>query len=721
LYDEFLHQAAPVLIADVHTRLMPPHHCFARLLSSLEVLELTNFLAALFIPPDTLALSVRLSAPQIEGKNYLHARTERPQEILDFHPGERADCRHGIKKQWCGICKREAQPSRPKSKLPRLDVFDLILPILQVPPGENLDSRLWFPEGKTLYEFQRKGIRFLIEHPNALLGDEMGLGKSIQAIVSVRILFRLARITSALIVCPKSLVSDWENKLWEWAPELATLRIEGSVDLRKQAWEATIPVKIVTYETLREDIEVAREGSVDLCILDEAQKIKNKEAAISRSCKRIRNRWAWALSGTPLENKVEDLLSVFDFVRAGLLEDSDVYRREILKRKIAPFVLRRRKSDYAEILDLPEKLYDLRWLELLPRQKEAYDRAEREGIVYLSEQGDSLKVTHVLALITKLKQLCNFDPVSEESCKLDFVSDQLDELAEQSPDEKTLIFSQYPDKTLTFVEQALLRLSPLKFHGGLSQKQRDEVLSLFEKDDSKKILLLSLKAGGLGLSMSRASRVYHFDLWWNPAVASQAEDRAHRIGQKRPVFVTSFLVGGTVEERIHKILQRKKQLFGEVVDDLTDTDLETKLSEEELFGLFGLRPTRRTTAKPLRRTLEDLSPRQFEELVESLFKRMGYSTKLTRASRDGGVDIFARRMTDVTRENLIIQCKHYPRGTVGVNEARALNGLLTPDFTGAVLVTSGQFSGDCRGFCNRTRIRLVDGTELNQLLEKHHL
>ena len=382
--------------------------------------------------------------------------------------------------------------------------------------------------------------------------------------------------------------------------------------------------------------------------------------------------------------------------------------------------------EHAEQLKLPEKVSKVRWLDLLPRQRDAYGRAETEGIVHLNELGETVTLQHVFALITALKQICNLDRTSGESCKLEFMEEQIEELAEQNPDEKVLIFSQYPEKTLPYVKEALARWSPLLYTGNLSIKQRDEMRRRFQNEEEAKILLVSLQAGGQGLTFHRANRVYLFDLWWNPAVMDQAQARAYRIGQKRTVFATSFLIKNTIEERIHEILQRKRRLFEEVLDELTDVQVEATLNEQELFGLFGLQPPRIRGEAPRKppgaaheTDFDRLSPRDFEQAVANVFRGMGYSVKLTQFTRDGGIDIYARKQTDASREELIIQCKHYPNRAVGVAEARELNGLLEQQHTGGVLVTSGTFSGECREFCKTKRIRLVERSELLAMLGKY--
>lgn len=560
------------------------------------VVDLKALFGLLSATPKIASFFAALRRPSSIGKS--KNADDNVQQNFEHGTEGETQCRHGLKKAWCSICRREVAPKSPTPGSPGIDILELIWPLFQPPPGESLNSRLWFPEGHTPFAFQLTGIKFLAEHPLALLGDEMGLGKSIQAIIAVRLLIRSGKIGKVLIICPKSLLTDWEEKLWDWAPEVTVTKLDGSVDCRSQVWLANPPhhVRIVTYETLSRDIDVAGKVRFDLCILDEGQRIKNPGAGISKACKRAQAERRWVLSGTPLENKLEDLVSLFQFITPGLLQESDAFRPQYVKAKIAPYALRRRKSEHAAELNLPDKRHDVRWLDLLPKQREAYERTESYGVKRLSKHGEPVSLTHVLALITQLKLICNYDNESNESCKLEFISEQLAELFDQNPDEKVLIFSQYPEKTLPYLERAFSQWSPLTFAGSLTGKQRDTMLDRFRDSETHKILLVSLKAGGLGLTLHRANHVYHYDLWWNPAAASQAEDRVHRIGQQRTVFATSFLVRNTIEERIHQILEKKKRLFGEVVDDLTDKDLESKLTEEELFGLFGLSPPRRRAA-----------------------------------------------------------------------------------------------------------------------------
>ncbi len=425
------------------------------------------------------------------------------------------------------------------------------------------------------------------------------------------------------------------------------------------------------------------------------------------------------MSGTPLENRVEELISIFAYLKPGLLHYDDAAHPQRVKAAIKPYFLRRRKIDVLD--DLPAKNCDEVWLDLTPAQREAYDRAEKEGVIALNEQGDSVTVQHVLALITKLKQICNVEPISKESCKLEYLMEQLPEIIEQGG--KSLIFSQYPDKTLKFLEPELRQFSPLVYHGMLSDTQRDKIIDDFQNKDNCKALLMSVKAGGLGLTLTRANFVFHFDLWWNPSVAAQAEDRAHRIGQKKSVYVTSIFTVNTIEEKIQLLLKRKRKLFASVIDDLSDTNLSVTLDEEELFGLFNLQKgkAKSTSQKVSAELLSRLSPLQFENVISTLYEKMGYHVKLTPRTRDKGIDIYAKRISETGSEVMAIQCKHYPKGAVGVEHARALYGVIhdQPSITKGVLITSGSFSRDCKDFVSDKRIELFDINIVCGLLGKY--
>lgn len=690
--------------------------------------DFTAWLKEQLFYPEIELFSMLIESPRKAGKAYRES-SEKEQSSLFDEVEEDKDCIHGLKKSWCAICNQKEKRER-QSVSSQVDIFDIIFPILQPPLGENFDSPIAFPSD--LYPFQRNGVKFLAENERALLADEMGLGKSIQTIVALRVLFRKGAITNGLILCPKSLLTDWEKKLWDWAPEIRVIKVRGSREQRQISWNTPAHLYLTTYETLRQDLsnslgnsdlEDVAKKEFDVAVLDEIQKIKNPGADVTKATRQLVTPRSWGLSGTPLENRVEELISIFAYLKPGLLHYDDAAHPQKVKAAIKPYFLRRRKVDVLD--DLPAKNCDEVWLELTPAQREAYDRAEKEGVVALNEQGDSITVQHVLALITKLKQICNVEPISKESCKLDYLMEQLPEIIEQ--DGKSLIFSQYPDKTLKFLKQELNQYNPDVYHGMLSDNQRDKIIDEFQNKDDCKTLLMSVKAGGLGLTLTRANFVFHFDLWWNPSVAAQAEDRTHRIGQKKPVYVTSIFTVNTIEEKIQLLLNKKRALFASVIDDLSDTNLSVTLDEEELFGLFNLQKGKRggskksDSQKASAALLSRLLPLQFENVISALYEKMGYHVKLTPQTRDKGIDIYAKRISETGSEVLAIQCKHYPEGTVGVEHARALYGVIhaQPSITKGVLITSGSFSRDCKDFVNDKRIELFDVNIVCGLLEKY--
>lgn len=462
------------------------------------------------------------------------------------------------------------------------------LALLNLFPAQTMDfHQLLDFNGKRLYSYQKEGVRFLIEHPHALLADEMGLGKSIQAIVALRLLFGAASVTNCLILCPKSVLSDWANKFDAWAPELMITPISGSAPTRQTLWETPSQIYLTTYDTLKEDLPALSETSstdFDIVVLDEIQRIKNSATKTFHAVNHIHSRIRWGLSGTPLENRVEEIVTVFRYLNPSLFSSSNITDSVYVKSLIAPFTLRRTKQNV--LTELPSKTQENILLDLNPKQRAVYNLVETHGILTIKEKGATATVTHIMALISKLKQICNIEPVSGESCKLDYIEDVLTNLVETG--EKMVLFSQYPVKTLQLIQPRLERFNPLIYSGALSSKQRAAVIEQFEEDDDIRVLLISLKAGGLGLTLTAANYVAHFDAWWNPAIMAQAEDRTHRIGQKKNVTVLSLISKHTIEERIQTILDEKKVLFQEVVGDISEDDLSHNLTEKELFSLFGL-------------------------------------------------------------------------------------------------------------------------------------
>lgn len=688
-----------------------------------EVLELTKFVQEIDQIPLIEFVPFLITPPRVLGRRYRNkieadqAMPEQESLLPDLK------CKHNLTPKTCFDCTEERER---KMKLVALvfDAFDFILPILQPPLKLEANSELL--PGKELLPFQPEGISFLASNTSALLGDDMGLGKTIQAIVATVILFHSGKIQNALIICPKSVQTSWERELEGWAPGLRVSSIKGPKALRLLNWSAPAHIYLTTYEILREDSENIPQTDFDLCILDEVQKIKNPSSQIAQSVHQIKAKFRWGLSGTPLENRAEELVAIFSYLKPGLLQYKDSSNTRYIKEKIKPFFKRRRKEDVLK--ELPEKVKNIGWVSLNPKQQEAYERVEKEGVVALNEQGENITVTHIFALMNKLKQICNFDIVSGESSKLEYLTDKLESIEEQ--DDKILIFSQYPNSTLEFLNKKLQKFCPLIFQGSLSQTQRDNVVQKFKNNPDNRILLTSIKAGGVGLNLQRANYVFHFDQWWNPATMLQAEDRTHRIGQTKIVFVTALMATNTIEEKIYDILERKRALFTEIIDDLSSDLIEKLLTKEELFSLFNLNVSKQKIANtPKDKTLmtfEDLrniTPLDFEKLVGKLYGVLDYKVRLTPKTRDEGVDLYAERILDSGSESLIIQCKHYPERSVGVEYVRELNGVLNAKshITKGILITSGQFSNEAKKFAEGKRIELKDGNKLLALLAKYNI
>ena len=340
--------------------------------------------------PQIYYFDMNLEKPARKGKLYTEEKVGQFKENTLFDDKEKFEkCIHGTIKSWCSICREQKYKEEKERQLhfKTFSIFDLIFPILQPPLGDNLDNTIVMPNGKSLYNFQVFGVKFLFENNRALLGDEMGLGKSIQAIMALRLLFRQAALRYGLIICPKSVLIDWEKKIKEWAPELRILRVHGPKEYRKLLWQAPAHIHLATYDILRIDIaefydrsginEAGQQKKYDFAVLDEIQRIKNPAAKINRAVKKIDTPIRWGLSGTPLENKAEELISIFSYLVPGLLRYEDAYKQSYIKDKIKPFFLRRRLKD--ALPELPEKIQEEIWLDLTENQKEAYDRAEKKG------------------------------------------------------------------------------------------------------------------------------------------------------------------------------------------------------------------------------------------------------------------------------------------------------------------------------------------------------
>jgi SNF2 family DNA or RNA helicase len=469
----------------------------------------------------------------------------------------------------------------PPSDIIKLD--DRLYYLLQ-PPLESIlastEVRLPFDP----FPYQYQGVAFLYPRFAAVLADEMGLGKTMQAILAIRLLLRSAELRAVLLVCPKPLVSNWRREFNVWAPEIPVCIIEGDQSRRYWQWrELNSPVKIANYEVLMRDREVvlASETHFDLVVLDEAQRIKNRSSTTSEICRAISRARSWALTGTPVENSTEDLIGIFDFLSPGYLHSGMTARR--MARAAGDYILRRTKEMVLQ--DMPPKLFRDAEIDLSPEQWNTYKIAEEEGVIRLEHLGEELAIQHVFELVLRLKQICNFDPATGASSKLERLEADLEEVAASG--QKAIVFSQWV-KTLERLRERLRRFGVVEYHGRVPSGQRDQVLARFRDDPATHVILMSYGAGAVGLNLQFCRYVFLFDRWWNPAIEDQAINRAHRIGCTGSVTVTRMLTLGTIEERINHVLEEKRQLFATLIDH-SDAPRHLGLTHDEIFGLFNLR------------------------------------------------------------------------------------------------------------------------------------
>lgn len=605
-----------------------------------------------------------------------------------------------------------------------------VLPFALARKAEAYRPRPKYPPARAIVSIEPVGLKLCqciaVDAPDRLYvtDDFVVTHNTIQAIAALRILYFRRAVESALLVCPASLMTQWQRELARWAPELRVVSLAGKPAERGSLWQIPAHVRLVSYETLRADVMDLRDSPVlrgkwGVVILDEASRIKNRGSGIAIACRRIPRERRWALTGTPLENRIDDLISLLEFLTGEPNRPARVPQTPAaLRAKLQHLQLRRKKAEV--LTDLPPKQVNERILDLSPAQRAAYDLAEREGIVRLTESGASVTVTHVLELISRLKQLCNFDPVSGESAKLADIAQRLATLVAEG--HRALVFSQFTDDTYGVgrVVAALKDFHPLSLTGSLSPGQRASVVDRFLRDARHKALILSLRAGGVGLNLQAASYVFHLDRWWNPAIEEQADSRAHRMGQPYPVTVFRYICAGTIEERIDAKLQEKRRLFQDIVDDVS-LDLGAALSEEELFGLFGLAAPRHrqsdTTATKQGETFEAMSGQAFEEWIAVRLAQLGFAVESTPASRDGGIDLIASRLDSLRIETrLLIQCKNH-RDPVGVAVIREIRGAIPDRSAGIIPIVAcpGGFSTDAMDFASRFGIRLWGRNELEQL------
>lgn len=463
-----------------------------------------------------------------------------------------------------------------------------------------------------LRHYQKDGIGWLARLRsmglNGILADDMGLGKTLQAICAIW-QYSSGRQKSlphqSLIVCPTSLVDNWKEEFNQFQPKLKVATVTGSPQERKKVLSnSKIDVFITSYGLVQKDIELYESLSFGYLILDEAQHIKNRETRNARSVKKIPSRHKLILTGTPLENSLEDLWSLFDFLMPGLIGSYERFVNNyirpqggtaqaaltLLKKKITPFVLRRMKQDVLK--DLPPISHIVYHCHLSPVQQElyySYAKTAKENLIKLVEKEGFDKVRiHVLATLTRLKQICchpaifaKEEPEPQDSAKYEMLLDLLGGLAESK--RKTVIFSQYT-QMLSIMREDLRKMGTQFAYLDGSSKNRLSIVKQFNEDPNIVVFLVSLKAGGAGLNLVGADTVIHYDMWWNPAVENQATGRVWRLGQKTAVSSYKLITLGTIEEKILELQERKKNLLNDIVQ--TDEEVISKLTWEEVLELL---------------------------------------------------------------------------------------------------------------------------------------
>lgn len=465
----------------------------------------------------------------------------------------------------------------------------------------------------TLRPYQLRGYEWLYKNARmgfgSLLADDMGLGKTLQ-VISTLLKFKEENQLNkqkALIIVPTTLLTNWQKEIQKFAPSLLSHIYHGQSRSLEKLRE--VDILLTTYGILRSDINLLNKQKWLVVVIDEAQNIKNPSTIQTKAVKKVKAGVKIALSGTPVENRMSEYWSIFDFANKGYLKtlkkfkdefaipievDRDQKQLKRFKRITQPFILRRLKSDKSIIADLPDKIEKDQFCTLTSEQAAIYQNIIDTTMKSVESSDGIDRRGQIFKLITALKQICNHpkhflkkgpeDPT--RSGKSEYLLKLLEAIFEQG--EKTLIFTQYQEmgNLLVSMFKNHFEIETPFLHGGLSRKQRDEMVEDFQQNRSTRVMILSLKAGGTGLNLTAASNVIHYDLWWNPAVEAQATDRAYRIGQERNVMVHRFITQGTFEEKINQLLLKKKELA-----DLTVSTGEKwigELSNQELRELVTL-------------------------------------------------------------------------------------------------------------------------------------
>ncbi|MGB6219702.1 SNF2-related protein [Haloferula sp.] len=484
---------------------------------------------------------------------------------------------------------REARKNRSE----KLDLSDAKRTIaLDIPEGLEVKMRA----------YQEEGFQWLVDRlqnlSGALLADEMGLGKTIQTIVSIAYFKQRKQASLTLVVVPTSLLGNWRDEFQRFAPNIRLVTLHGSKRdaLRDEALRSD--VVLTSYGTLTRDLAFHLRQDYDLLVVDEASLLRNPDSETSRSIAKIQARKRLALTGTPVENLLRDLWSIFRVVAPGYLGSKSEFEEryaatapdisegasERLRLRISPFVLRRTKAEVAK--DLPEKIEIDTWLDLDRGSRGLYAKLAQAGLRELEElEGQSGRARmHLLTLLLRLRQLCLDPRLLDEEAEQGAKSEKLQSLIEEriGNNGKTLVFSQFR-KYLHLIQKEYSETGIQVFSLDGSTRDRGALVKSFQGHDGPAVFFISLKAGGYGLNLTAADTVIHMDPWWNPAVEAQASDRAHRIGQTQPVTIYKLLTRDTVEERVRRMQDSKRA----VIDSLSGDAAPGNWSESDIKSLLG--------------------------------------------------------------------------------------------------------------------------------------
>ena len=468
------------------------------------------------------------------------------------------------------------------------------------------------PEGLkgNLRAYQMTGLKWLWTNVSKGFGccmaDDMGLGKTIQVISLILKLKEDNKLKNpVLVICPTTLMGNWMKELQLFAPDLKVATYHGL----DRKLELKSDVILTTYAIMRIDVEEMKKNTWGMVVVDEAQNIKNPDTAQTLAIKSLKSDIKIAMTGTPVENRLTELWSIFDFINKGYLGSLKDFQKSYavpierfkektraskLKLSVSPFVLRRLKTDKSVISDLPDKMVLNDYCYLAKAQAILYEKTLNEMMQKISGFTGVNRRGNIFKLITALKQICNhpyqFLKSGETAKELSGKAEKCVSLVQSILDsnEKTLIFTQYKEMgdLLTKILSDECDSIPSFFHGSLTVPQREKLIDEFQNNDERKIMILSLKAGGTGLNLTSATNVIHYDLWWNPAVEEQATDRTYRIGQDKNVMVHRLITLGTFEEKIDEMLKTKKELADLAVYE--GEKIITELSDQEIYEIFSL-------------------------------------------------------------------------------------------------------------------------------------